>query len=87
MLFEEFELLDVFGLLDGRRATTNKRAFEWVASQIFTSSGVSAGIDMSLALIARLLGEETAEQVANSAEYEWHRDSAWDPFAIHCGLL
>ena len=59
------------GLLDGRRATTNKAAFEWVTSQgeridwqkqarwveddhYFTSSGVSAGIDMSLALIARI---------------------------------
>ena len=42
---------------------------------------------MSLALIARLLGAETAEQVANSAEYGWHRDPAWDPFAIQCGLL
>ncbi|MFL3654275.1 MAG: hypothetical protein ACJ04P_04310 [Halioglobus sp.] len=60
----------------------------WVEDEhFFTFSGVSVGIDMSLALIARLLGEETAEQVANSAEYGWHRDPAWDPFAIQCGLL
>jgi putative intracellular protease/amidase len=92
------------GLLDGRRATTNKAAFEWVTSQgehvdwqkqarwveddhYFTSSGVSAGLDMSLALIARLSGQETAEQVATWAEYEWHRDPSWDPFAEVYGLL
>ena len=92
------------GLLDGRRATTNKAAFEWVASQgervdwqkqarwveddhYFTSSGVSAGIDMSLALIARISGQEIAEQVATWAEYEWHRDPNWDPFAQVYGLL
>jgi putative intracellular protease/amidase len=97
-------LLARAGLLDGRRATTNKAAFEWVASQgervdwqkqarwveddrYFTSSGVSAGIDMSLALIARLSGQETAEQVATWAEYEWHRDPNWDPFAQIHGLL
>jgi transcriptional regulator GlxA family with amidase domain len=97
-------LLARAGLLDGRRATTNKAAFEWVVSQgervewqkqarwveddhFFTSSGVSAGIDMSLALIAQLTGQETAEQVATWAEYEWHQDPSWDPFAQSYGLL
>jgi transcriptional regulator GlxA family with amidase domain len=97
-------LLAKSGLLDGLRATTNKAAFEWVASQgdkvhwqkqarwvehgkYFTSSGVSAGIDMSLALIARLLGQETADQVATWAEYEWHRDPEQDPFAKIYGLV
>ena len=40
--------------------------------QIFTSSGVSAGIDMSLALIQKLLGQETADKIAMQAEYDWH---------------
>jgi len=96
-------LLARAGLLDGRRATTNKAAFEWVCSQgekvnwqkkarwvederFFTSSGVSAGIDMSLAVIARMLGEQQAEQVATWSEYEWHRDPGWDPFAEVYGL-
>jgi transcriptional regulator GlxA family with amidase domain len=91
-------LLARAGLLDGKRATTNKRAHEWVRSQgpavnwvaearwvadgkFFTSGGVSAGIDMSLALIARLRGRDTANAVAQRAEYEWHHDPSRDTFA------
>lgn len=97
-------LLARAGLLDGHRATTNKRAFAWVTSQgsrvewvraarwvddgtRVTSSGVSAGIDMALHLIARLAGEGLAEQVANAMEYRWQRDPADDPFAKIAGLV
>ena len=45
-----------------------------------TSGGVAAGIDMSLAVIARLTSPETAEQVAFGTEYDWHRQADWDPF-------
>jgi transcriptional regulator GlxA family with amidase domain len=92
-------LLAKAGVLDGRRATTNKNAFDWVASQgpavhwqrrarwvedgkFITSSGVSAGTDMALALIARLCGIDQARQVAHWAEYVWNEDSADDPFAL-----
>ena len=92
------------GLLDGKNATTNKRAFHWVETQgqqvhwvkkarwvedgkYFTSSGVSAGTDMALALIAKLFDEDTAYQVANRAEYEWNRDASYDPFAKLNGLV
>ena len=54
----------------------------WVqAGKYFTSSGVSAGMDMSLGLIAHLLSEDVSRQVAIWAEYEWHNDPEWDPFA------
>jgi transcriptional regulator GlxA family with amidase domain len=86
------------GLLDGRRATTNKQFFavtcasgpntKWVAEArwvedgpLVTSSGVSAGMDMSLAVIAKLWGRPVAEQIAALTEYEWQTDAARDPFA------
>jgi transcriptional regulator GlxA family with amidase domain len=92
------------GVLDGRRATTNKLAFHWVAEQgpkvewvkearwvedgkFFTSSGVSAGIDMSLAAISRIAGEQISNALAMAAEYDWHRDATWDPFAKLHGLV
>ena len=91
-------ILAAAGLLDGRKATTNKaywtpstapgpkvnwvRAARWVHDGKFsTSSGVSAGMDMTLHVISRLFGMETAERLANATEYEWHRDPDWDPFS------
>jgi transcriptional regulator GlxA family with amidase domain len=88
------------GLLDGRRATSNKIFFalataqsekvdwveraRWVEDGPFvTSSGVAAGTDMALAVIARLYGRERAEAVALVTEYPWHTDAASDPFADH----
>ena len=56
----------------------------WVDDGKFvTSSGVSAGIDMALAIIARLFGNETAEAIAIGAEYTWHREADVDPFVQH----
>jgi putative intracellular protease/amidase len=55
----------------------------WVeAGKFFTSSGVSAGMDMSLALIARICGEAQARQAATWAEYEWRNKPDDDPFAV-----
>ena len=60
----------------------------WVQDgSFFTSSGVSAGIDMSLAVISHLLGREKAEQTAIIAEYDWHEEPDWDPFAALQGLV
>lgn len=92
-------LLAKAGVLDGIKATTNKRAFDWVVSQgpgvkwirearwvedgsFFTSSGVSAGMDMTLALIQRRFDRQTSIEVARRAEYIWNEDSSNDPFAV-----
>jgi transcriptional regulator GlxA family with amidase domain len=91
-------LLAKAGLLDGRRATSNKQYFgiavgagpkvQWVKEARWvddgdrvTSSGVSAGTDMALHVVARLFGQETAEKLAEGTEYQWHRDADKDPFA------
>ena len=47
---------------------------------VITSSGVSAGTDMSLAIIQRIWGEEMARTVAEFAEYTWHENADSDPF-------
>lgn len=97
-------VLGMTGLLDERRATTNKQDFtatihnaskvDWVKEarwvedgKFFTSSGVSAGMDMALAALADLFGEEKAEETAVGTEYSWHRDPHHDPFAKLAGLV
>lgn len=55
----------------------------WVEDgPFFTSSGVSAGIDMTLAFIERLLGQTVANDIANYAEYQRNLDAACDSFAF-----
>lgn len=92
-------LLAKTDLLDGKKATSNKMAFDFVCSQnnsvnwqkkarwivdknIYTSSGVSAGIDMTLGFVADMNGIEIAEKVARGIEYIWNADKNNDPFAI-----
>lgn len=72
-------LLAATGVLDGKPATTNKRAFEWVrgtrpqvgwrqkarwvsTGKFYTSSGVSAGMDMTLGFIADRWGLEALKR-------------------------
>jgi len=47
---------------------------------VVTSSGVSAGTDIALAVIANIFGQERAELIATYTEYQWHRDADTDPF-------
>ena len=86
------------GILDGRKATTNKKAWAWAIStgpsvdwqrtarwvvdgNIWTSSGVSAGIDLVLAWMGHVYGETVAQYVADSMEYRRTLNSTDDPFA------
>lgn len=85
------------GFLDGKNATTNKRVFKWTQQfpevkwvhkarwvkegNIYTSSGVSAGMDMALGFVADLLGYDVAKEQSIQIEYNWHEDSSWDPFS------
>ncbi|MGH8501519.1 MAG: DJ-1/PfpI family protein [Gammaproteobacteria bacterium] len=77
-------ILQAAGLLAGRRATTHWASLERldklpdvnVAQErfvrdgnIWSAAGISAGIDVALALIADQAGEETASQVQLATEY------------------
>jgi transcriptional regulator GlxA family with amidase domain len=54
----------------------------WVKDEnIYSSSGVSAGIDMSLGFIADLFGYEVAKQKSIEIEYSWQEDPTIDDFA------
>ncbi|KAK3322897.1 class I glutamine amidotransferase-like protein [Apodospora peruviana] len=89
------------GVLDGRRATTNKGAWaevipngnnvtwvptaRWVVDgNIWTSSGVSAGMDMAYAFLSHLYGKgnEKLAKTMNGIEYAPHTDPHWDPFSV-----
>jgi transcriptional regulator GlxA family with amidase domain len=77
-------LLQAAGLLEGKRATTHWFSLERLSDlpgvsvveerfvrdgNIWTAAGVSAGIDLALALIADQAGEDTAGQVQLAIEY------------------
>jgi putative intracellular protease/amidase len=75
-------------------ATRQSDKVDWVESarwvedgKFFTSSGVSAGMDMTLAIIQKLWGDERAETAASYTEYTWHRDADNDPFAAELNIL
>jgi transcriptional regulator GlxA family with amidase domain len=60
----------------------------WVEDGKFaTSSGVSAGMDMALAVIERIYGKDITERLATATEYDRHTDASWDPFAKIHGLV
>lgn len=97
-------LLGLAGVLDGKRATTNKLDFtatvpmapnvhwvkqaRWVQDgKFFTSSGVSAGMDMALGVAANLFGIDKAHEMAEGCEYIWNADPNEDPFATSAGLV
>jgi transcriptional regulator GlxA family with amidase domain len=72
------------GLLDGREATTNWQAMDELPrlgvkakaeryvfdGKYVTSAGVSAGIDMALALAARIAGDDVAMAIQLGIEYD-----------------
>lgn len=54
----------------------------WVAQgKFYTSSGVSAGMDMALGFVADQQGAEAARRLAHDIEYIWNESPDHDPFA------
>ena len=67
-----------FGAMDLLRQTAPRAHVRtggrfWDNGKVITSAGVSAGLDMSLHVVARLLGDELAEEAADYMEYHWDR--------------
>jgi transcriptional regulator GlxA family with amidase domain len=83
-------LLATAGLLRCRRATTHWAALELLGSidptiqvergprvvhdGVVTSAGVSAGIDMSFAVVEQICGRAVAAETAHYIEYPWGKD-------------
>lgn len=60
-----------------------QKSARWTSEgYIYTSSGVSAGIDMTLGFVADLFGRSLAEEIADHIEYVWNSDKDEDPFAV-----
>ncbi|KAK3046080.1 hypothetical protein LTR09_012395 [Extremus antarcticus] len=95
-------LLAWAGVLDGKRATTNKSFWDFITSNgpkthwvakarwvtsgnVWTTSGVTAGIDGMLALVSSIWSEDTAEKVGATIEHNRAKASDDDPWATHYG--
>lgn len=63
-----------------------QRKARWVNDgNIWTSSGVSAGIDMMLAYVSDQYGDDAAEYIAKDMEYVRNYDPSNDPFSVTIG--
>ena len=79
-MLDNLEVTTWYGAISGLRASypkiTVKDGRRFVDNgKIVTTAGISAGIDGSLHLVARLLGRRVADEVARYMEYHWTPES------------
>lgn len=68
------------------QAVTWIRKARWTKDgKYYTSSGVSAGIDMTLGFIADTVSLNAAQKIADGIEYIWNKDKENDPFSTKAG--
>jgi transcriptional regulator GlxA family with amidase domain len=67
-------------ITNGRNVNWIRKARWVIDGKFYTSSGVSAGMDMTLDFLKELHGIDIARQVAGQIEYEWTEDSGNDNF-------
>ncbi len=87
-------VLAAAGLLEGKEATTHHTAYDMLRAhpgvvvregprmtiheRVWTSAGISAGIDMSLALVADLWGRSLADEISTAMEWRGASESDWN---------
>jgi len=71
------------------QVTRNGNNVTWVPSarwvrdgKVWTSSGVSAGMDMMVAFLRDVYGDPVVNKSMNNVEYAPHVDPTWDPFSV-----
>lgn len=67
---------------NGKKVKWIRKARWTVDDKFYTSSGISAGMDMTLGFLRDLYGLELAQKVACQIEYNWQEDKDVDNF---CG--
>jgi putative intracellular protease/amidase len=67
---------------NGENAKCKYKARWAVHEKYYTSSGISAGIDMSLGFVHDNFGEGKAREIAKRMEYEWNDNKHNDIFAL-----
>ena len=67
-------------ITNGANVFWNKKARWTVDEKFYTSSGVSAGMDMTLGFISDRHGTEFARNIAHDIEYFWTEDKNNDTF-------
>ena len=92
------------GVLDNKKATTNKRSWAWVLStggnsttwvptarwvhdgNVWTTSGIHAGIDGAFAFVSHVYSDPVADYMAKSLEFERQTNEHHDPFGKVWGV-
>jgi putative intracellular protease/amidase len=67
---------------NGKNVNWKYKARWVVDKKYYTSSGISAGIDMSLGFVFDRFGEEKVKEITRMMEYEWKNNEDDDPFAV-----